>query len=208
MTEPLESENPGEELQCDKQEDLAGFFMANRDRLRRMVDLRMDKRLAQRVDASDILQEGFVEAQNRFGEYLEDPKLPLFVWLRFLVGQRLLAVNRWHFGRQKRDPRKEQAIERQPTVGSEVMAREFSAHLTSPSQAAAQEELASRLTEMLDEMDEMDREILTLRHFEELSNNEAAAELGLTKAAASKRYIRALSKLRAVAQDDLEDQIS
>ena len=207
MNTPAESENSGTDQQCERPEDLANYFMANRDRLRRMIDLRMDKRLAQRVDASDILQEGFVEAQNRFEEYLEDPKLPLFVWLRFLVGQRLLAVNRWHFGRQKRDPRKEQAIERQPAVGSEVIAKEFSAHLTTPSQAVAQEELANRLKEMLDEMDDMDREILTLRHFEELSNNEAAAELGLTKAAASKRYIRALTKLRAVAQVDLEDQI-
>ena len=88
-----------------------------------------------------------------------------------------------------------------------MIAREFSAHLTAPSQAVAQEELATRLKEMLDQMDETDREILTLRHFEELSNNEAAAELGLTKAAASKRYIRALGKLRTVAQDGLEDQL-
>ena len=181
----------------------AEYFMSNRGRLRRMVELRLDRRLVQRVDASDVLQEGFLDASNRLDEYLAKPTMPFFVWLRFLVGQRLLAVHRWHFERQKRDPRREDVARCHPIMETDVIANEFSGAFTSPSHAAAKADLAVQIRKLLDAMDETDREILVLRHFEELSNNETAAELGLSKAATSKRYIRALTRLKETVSETL-----
>ena len=124
-------------LRTGGQEALAQLYQEHRGRLRRMVDLRMDGRLTKRIDASDVLQDGFVEISKRLDQYLEDPPMPVFVWMRFLVAQQLAAVQRWHFQRQKRDPRREEPVEPpRPTMDSGQMAREFSASLTSPSQAA------------------------------------------------------------------------
>jgi RNA polymerase sigma-70 factor (ECF subfamily) len=179
---------------------LAGIFMQHRDRLRRMIRLRMDRRLSKRIDVSDVLQEGYLDAARRLPEYLGNPTMPFFVWLRFLVGQRLLALHRTHFQIQKRDLRREElpALQKRPHADSELIALELSADVTSPSVAAARGELQQILRETLDSLDPIDRDILVLRHFEELTNNEAAAELGLTKAAASKRYIKAIQRLRVV----------
>lgn len=183
----------------------AEYFMTNRDRLRRMIELRLDRRLVQRVDASDILQEGFLDASNRLSEYLENPTMPFFVWLRFLVAQRLLAVHRWHFDRQKRDPRREDIARCHPAMETGAIAHELSGAFTSPSNAAARADLAGKLRALLEGMTDTDREILVLRHFEELSNNEAAAVLGISKAATSKRYIRALTRLKDIASEALGD---
>lgn len=190
-----------EALRVGGQDALAGFFLQHRERLRRMIELRLDHRLSQRVDAADVLQEGFLDASKRLASYLQDPKIPFVVWLRLIVGQRLVDEHRWHLGRQKRDPRAEQSIDamRNAAVDSQIIARELSAHITSPSQAAVGAELSIRLRTWLDSLDAIDREILVLRHFEELSNNESAAELGISKSAASKRYIRAISRLREIA---------
>ena len=179
---------------------LAELFMVERARLQRMISLRLDRRLAQRVDASDILQEGYVDASKRLEEYTANPTMPFFVWLRFLMTQRLAAVHRWHFSVQKRDPRREQ-MEPTPDPARDTgfIAMELSASLTSPSRAASRSEMAEQIQHLLDGMDPVDREILILRHFEELTNNEAASELGLTKGATSKRYIRALAKLKGIA---------
>jgi RNA polymerase sigma-70 factor (ECF subfamily) len=188
-------------LRSGGQEVLAAMYEENRGRLRRMVELRLDRRLVQRVDASDVLQEAFVDVSKRLDEYLRDPSMPLIVWMRFLVGQRLSALQRWHFQRQKRDPRREEpaTAPARPTFDSEQIAQEFSASMTSPSEVVQRDETARRLQELLDTMDPIDREILVLRHFEELTNTEAAAELGLSTGAASKRYIRALARLKKVA---------
>lgn len=162
-----------------------------------MIKMRLDHRLSQRVDASDVLQEGFVDAAKRLPEFIADPSMPIFVWIRFLVGQKLAAIHRWHFKTQKRDPRREElaASQRVPTVDTKVMAHEFSASMTSPSQAVSKAELKEKMLEILDSLEPLDREILVMRHFEDLSNNEAAAELGITKGTASKRYVRALARL-------------
>jgi len=182
---------------AEKGEDgLAEFFMQNRERLHRMISMRLDQRLTQRVDASDVLQEGFVDAAKRLSEFVAKPPMPLFVWLRFLIGQKLAAIHRWHFNAQKRDPRKEDAVsQRMPGADSQVIAREFSASMTSPSQAVVRAEMSDKLAKVLEMLEPMDREILVMRHFEELSNNEAASELGVAKGTASKRYVRALAKL-------------
>jgi RNA polymerase sigma-70 factor (ECF subfamily) len=188
-----------ERLRSGGSKALAEMYQQHRGRLRRMVELRIDPRLMKRIDADDVLQEGFVDISKRLDDYLADPSMPVFVWMRFLVAQQLAAVQRWHFQRQKRDPRREEpVVPAKPTMDSGEMAREFSGSLTSPSQAAQRNELTERMRELLDTMEVADREILVLRHFEELTNAEAAAELGLTPGAASKRYIRALSKLKGV----------
>ena len=186
-----------ETLKEKGEEALAEYFMQNRNRLHRMISMRMDQRLAQRVDASDVLQEGFVDAAKRIQEYVDNPSMPLFVWIRFLVGQKLAAVHRWHFNTQKRDPRREElaASQKMPTVDSQILAQEFSASVTSPSEAVSKAEVTKKMLEVLETLEPMDREILVMRHFEELSNNEAAAELEITKGTASKRYVRALTKL-------------
>ena len=201
MTDSAEQDEDVARLKAGGQDALAELFQEHRSRLRRMVEMRLDPRLAKRVDASDVLQDGFVDVSNRLDEFLENPGMPVFVWLRFLVAQKLAEVQRWHFQRQKRDPRREEAIvPSQPIYDSKNLAREFSASLTSPSQAAHRNEVARRMRELLDEMEPADKEILVLRHFEELTNAEVAAELGLSIAAASKRYIRALARLKSVTE--------
>jgi len=173
----------------------------HRDRLRLMVRARLDHRMRARLDASDVVQEVCLEALQRLPGYLEEPDpMPFFLWLRFLAGQRLGMLHRAHFGAQARDARREVPLGRAawPGVSSAVLPEGLAASVTSPSQAASRKEMRSRLRATLDAMDPLDREILGLRHFEQLSNAEAARELDLTAAAASKRYIRAFKRLRGL----------
>lgn len=177
---------------------LAELFTKHRERLRRMVDMRLDRRVAGRVDASDVLQEAFVDASKQLKRYLEDVPMPPFLWLRFLTGERLMATHRRHLGAKMRDAKQEVPlrIHARPDVRSESLSFGLVGKLTSPSVAAVRAEVHDRLRKALDELELLDREILSLRHFEELSNAEAAEELDITTAAASKRYIRALERLR------------
>lgn len=177
---------------------LAELFTKHRERLRRMVDMRLDRRVAGRVDASDVLQEAFVDASKQLERYLEDVPMPPFLWLRFLTGERLMATHRRHLGAKMRDAKQEVPlrIHARPDVRSESLSFGLAGKLTSPSVAAVRAEVHDRLRKALDELELLDREILSLRHFEELSNAEAAEELEITTAAASKRYIRALERLR------------
>jgi RNA polymerase sigma-70 factor (ECF subfamily) len=117
-----------------------------------------------------------------------------------LTGQRLLALHRQHLGARMRDAGQEIALPHgpMPQAASESLAAQLLGHLTSPSEAAIRAELQFRLQEALNQMDPVDREVLVLRHFEELSNQETAAVLGLQKAAASNRYVRALKRLRVI----------
>jgi RNA polymerase sigma-70 factor (ECF subfamily) len=182
------------------QQALAELFVRHRDRLRRMVRLRLDHRLLGRVDPSDVLQEAYLDLAKRAPEYLANPALPFFLWLRWLTGQRLLAVHRRHLGAQMRDAGQEVSIHRgaMPEASSASLAAQLLGRLTSPTQAAVRAEMQVRLQEALNAMDPIDREVLVLRHFEELSNNETAAVLGVQKAAASNRYVRALKRLKDI----------
>jgi RNA polymerase sigma-70 factor (ECF subfamily) len=179
---------------------LAELFARYRDRLRRMVRLRMDRRLRGRVDPSDVLQEAQVEILRRVGEYAADPRVPPFLWLRLITGQRLSALHRRHLGAQGRDAGQEIALHHgpMPQATSVSLAEMLLGRLTSPTQAAQRAEVRVLLQEALNGMDPLDREVLTLRHFEELSNAEVARVLGLTGTAASNRYIRALERLREI----------
>jgi RNA polymerase sigma-70 factor, ECF subfamily len=179
---------------------LTELFARHRDRLRRMVRLRLDHRLQGRVDPSDVLQEAQLEVLRRAPEYAADPRMPPFLWLRFITGQRVLALHRRHLGAKMRDAGHEVSPHHSalPEATSESLVAMMLGQLTSPTQAAQRAEVRERLQEALNAMDPIDREVLTLRHFEELSNAEAAQVLGLTRTAASNRYIRALRRLREI----------
>jgi RNA polymerase sigma-70 factor, ECF subfamily len=178
---------------------LARVFTDHRDRLRRMVELRMDRRVVGRVDASDVLQEAYLDASQQLDRYLADPPMSLFLWLRFLTGQRLMQIHRQHLGAQKRDARQEVVLHRgaMPEADSLSLSCGLLGAITSPSGAAIRDEVQTQLQKVIDGLGPLDREILALRHYEELTNQEVAEELSIAPAAASKRYIRALERLKA-----------
>jgi RNA polymerase sigma-70 factor (ECF subfamily) len=172
----------------------------HRARLRRMVEARLDHRIRGRVDPSDVLQDGFVDAVAKFPGYLADPKIPLFLWLRLVVGERLAKLHRDHLGAQMRDAGREVSLYRgpMPAASSAALAAHLLGKVTSPTQAAVRAERLLRLQEALNSLDPLDREILSLRHFEELTHAEAAEVLEIGEAAAAKRYVRALKRLKDV----------
>lgn len=179
---------------------LAEEYDRYRDRLWRIVNFRLDQRLLGRVDADDILQEAYLDAATRIEHYLNDPATTFFIWLRTVTGQTLIDVHRRHLGAQKRDVRREVKQKRRVFSASTSfqIADVLLGDLTSPSQAALKEELAKQLHEALESMNEIDREILVLRHFEELSNLEASEVLEIEPKTASMRYFRALTRLRSI----------
>jgi RNA polymerase sigma-70 factor (ECF subfamily) len=184
------------------QNAVAKLFAHYRPRLKRMVSLRLDRRLQGRVDASDVLQEAYLDLAARASEFLARPTMPFFLWLRLLTGQRLLAIHRRHLRTKMRDAGQEIALHQGaiPPASSASLAAQLLGRLTSPSVAVMRAELRLRLQEALNGMDAIDREVLVLRHFEELTNGETAEVLGLLPAAASNRYVRALKRLRSILQ--------
>jgi RNA polymerase sigma-70 factor (ECF subfamily) len=177
---------------------LAEVFALYRERLRQMVRLRLDRRLQGRLDASDVLQEAYLDFARRLPDYARDPAMPFYLWLRFLTGQRLIDLHRQHLGAKMRDAGQEVSLYRGalPQASSVSLAARLLGRLTSASQAAVRAETQIRVQEALNRMDAMDREVLALRHFELLSNDETAAVLGVSKTAASNRYVRALKRLK------------
>jgi RNA polymerase sigma-70 factor (ECF subfamily) len=176
------------------------LISAHRGKLGRMVALRLDRRLQSRIDPSDVIQEAYIDAARRLAEYARNPEMPFFLWLRFLTGQRLLEQHRRHLGAKARDASREISLYRGafPETTTAHLAAHFLGKLTTPSQAAVRLEQKIRLQDALNSLEPVDREILALRHFEQLTNGEAAAVLGLDKSAASKRYTRALVRLKDV----------
>ena len=189
-----------ERLRQGDPQALAELFADQRARLRRMVRLRMDRRLQGRLDPSDVLQEAFLEATQRLPEFQAQLNLPAHLWLRLLTGQRLLILHRRHLGAQIRDVGQEVSLHKGafPPVSSASLAAQLMGRQSSPSQAAIRAEVQIRLQEALNTLEPLDREVLALRHFEELSNTETAQVLSLSKSAASNRYVRALVRLKAV----------
>jgi len=182
------------------EEALRTLFAAHRDRLKRMVHLRLSRRLAGRVDDSDVLQEAFIEVARKLPEYAREPKMPLFLWIRHLTGLKLAEVHRRHLGTQLRDADREVTLHRGglPLADSVSLAAHLLGTLTTPSQAAIKAETRLMVQEALDSMDPIDREVLALKHFEQLSTSEIAEVLGLSKAGAGSRYLRAIKRLRAI----------
>ena len=181
--------------------DWGQFLSAHRDRLRRMVALRLDHRLRGRIDPSDVIQEAFLEATERRPEYQRQPNpMPPFLWLRFLTLQRLQLVHRQQLGARSRDAGREVSIHAGsfPQATSAALAAQLLGRDTRASEVAIRAERKRRLQEALDAMDAIDREVLVLRHFEQLSNGECARVLGLNDSAATKRYLRALKRLKDI----------
>jgi RNA polymerase sigma-70 factor, ECF subfamily len=182
------------------EEALRELFARYHDRLKRMVHLRLSRRLAGRVDDSDVLQEAFVEVARKLPEYVQEPKLPPFLWMRHLTALKLTEVHRRHLGTQLRDADREVTLHRGglPLADSVSLAAQLLGTLTTPSQAAIKAETRMLVQEALNGMDPIDREVLALKHFEQLSTTEIAEVLGLSKAGAGSRYLRAIKRLRAI----------
>jgi RNA polymerase sigma-70 factor (ECF subfamily) len=177
------------------------------DRLRRMVAFRLDTRLRGRVDAADVVQEAYLEAADHREAYFRLPAVPLFLWLRGIVGNKLLETHRHHLGTRMRDAGREVAQCGHPAGGSGpdptsvALLAGLAGHATGPGTAAARAEAVDRLRGAIGAMAEIDREVLALRHFEQLSNAEVAAVLGIGERAAKERYVRALRRLKEALAD-------
>jgi RNA polymerase sigma-70 factor, ECF subfamily len=189
-----------ERARAGDREALGALFARHRDRLSRMVEARLDPRLQARLDASDVVQDAYTEVLERLPEYWRDPKMPLFLWLRLVVGERLMRLHRHHLGAQMRDAGREISLYRGalPAASSAALAAQLVGKHTSPTQAAVRAERILRVQEALNALDPMDRETLSLRHFEELTAAESAQVLGIEEAAAAKRYLRALKRLKQI----------
>jgi RNA polymerase sigma-70 factor (ECF subfamily) len=189
-----------ERLRAGDRQALAELFQRHRDRLHRMVELRLDERLRGRVDASDVLQDSFLDLARRVEGYLSDPRLPVFLWLRLIVSDRLAMVHRQHLGTRMRDVAQEVSLprDRSPQASSAALASMLLGRLTSPSNAAMRAEQILQVQEAVNSLEPLDREVVALRHFEQLSRAEAAAVLGISEPAVTKRYIRAIKKLTAI----------
>jgi RNA polymerase sigma-70 factor (ECF subfamily) len=180
---------------------LAVVFSRYRARLRKMVELRLDRRLKGRVSASDVLQEAYIDALKRLPHLQADPDVPIFVWLHTVTMQRLIELHRQHLGAKARDADREVplALPAGFEAGAERMAAVL-VDLTSPSEEAERAETIGKVHEALNSLDTIDREVLALRNLEELNNNEVAARLGIHPAAASKRHVRALERFRSAVE--------
>jgi RNA polymerase sigma-70 factor (ECF subfamily) len=174
------------------------LFHRHQERLRRMVCLRIDHRLQGRLNPSDVLQEAFLEFARALPTYIRKPDAPFYLWLRCITGRKLHALHRQHLGTRMRDAKRELSLHRGalPAASSVSLAAQLLGKLTSPSQAIQRAEVQLQIQEALNEMDPLDREVLALRHYEQLSNREIAFVLEVSEAAASIRFIRALRRLK------------
>jgi len=176
------------------------LLAAHRNPLRHMIAMRLDPLLARRIDASDIVQDVLLEASRRLNDYLRNPAMPFHLWLRHIAKDHMIDAHRRHRRAQKRSLDREQPIV--PAAFSDRSSIELAAQFVdqeaTPATEAVRQELGRRLQAALATLAEDDRELILMRHFEELSNQEVAAALGLSEAAASMRYLRALRRLRAV----------
>ena len=179
---------------------LGAVFSQHCPRLRRMVQLRLDRRLQGRIDPSDVLQEAYLEIARSLADYLKNPDIPFYLWVRFITSRKLQALHRHHLGTQGRDAGREVSLHRGglPQASSVSLAEQLLGRYATPSPAAVKAELQIRIQEALNGMDPIDREVLALRHFEELSNAETAQVLGIGEAAASHRFVRALRRLKSI----------
>src|SRR5262245_29286245 len=182
------------------------LLSTHREPLRRMIDLRLDPALAARTDASDIVQDVLLEAHRRLEEYLRNPAMPFRLWLRHIAKDHVIDAHRRHRVAQRRSLDREQPIV--PPVladhSSFELAGQLLDHERTPASEAIQRELQRRLDAAIADLDEDDREVILLRHREQLSNQQVAEALGLTEAASSMRYLRAVRRLRAALLPDQE----
>lgn len=196
LNQPIERNEAGRAFSGDGR--IAAAFLTHRERLWRLVHFRLDVCLRGRVDAEDVLQEAFLAAQQRAQYFPEDGSD--YIWLRLVVLQTLSDVHRRHVAAQRRSTRREtHSLAHGPhAASSDSIVGQLLGHLTSPSQAAIRQELGEQLRTAISEMGELDAEVLALRHFEELTNQEVATVLNITEKTASIRYVRALQRLKTI----------
>ena len=168
-----------------------------------LISFRMDRRIAARIDADDVLQEAFVAATKRLEHYLRDEGYTLFIWLRMIVAQTLVDVHRRHLGTEKRSAGREISIRgnQYPQTTSVSLATQLVASQTSVSNVVQRGEMGQTLSAALDQMSPLDQEVIALRHFEGLTNVEAAQVMAISVTAASNRYVRALSRLKVILEE-------
>ena len=195
-------DTPGGPIGAIDTSRLDEWLAVHRERLRSMVAMRLDHRLIGRIDPSDVIQEAFLEAAQRYPEYCRNPNLSPYLWLRFLTMQRLLILHRRHTQSKNRDAAREVRIDDAPEISADGLARCLADSSTSPSGRAARADEVARLQQALGTLEPLDREILALRHFEQLTNREAAEVLGIRPGTASQRYFRAVERLREVLTPD------
>src|SRR5512147_2468124 len=179
---------------------LAELFARDRERLWRVVEFRLAEPLRGRLGPDDVLQEAFLAASQRLKHYAASPATSPFMWLRMIVNQTLIDLHRQHLGAQKRDAAREVSVDGAPYVQatSASVAIQLVGLFTSPSGAAARADVLGLVLAAIEQMDPIDREVLALRHFEELTNSEVAEALGIEQKAASIRYVRALRRLKEI----------
>lgn len=204
MNQPIPNENRDNEwtlLKSDPSQSTADWsevMLRHRDKLRRMVELRIHPRLQGRVDASDVIQETFIEASRVLNSGQQNQDIPVYLWLRRLANQKLIQAHRQHLDAGQRDARREQGQMAQAHASSISIARNLMGNFTSPSLQAIRQERENALQQGLEQLQPLDREVLALRHFEQLSGPESAEILGISHDAVKKRYIRALEKLQRI----------
>lgn len=173
---------------------LAPLFERQRERLRRMVHFRLDPRLVGRIDADDVVQDAYLDVHKRLAAFRGEER-PFRLFVRLVVQQTMIDVHRKHLGAGMRSARREIVPAQSQSLSGLMVG-----HLTSPSQAVLRAERKQQIEQALDSMDDIDREVLVLRHFEDLSNKEVAELLGIQENAASNRYVRALGRLKGLLQ--------
>ncbi len=181
-------------------EALAELFEHYRPRLDRMVRLRLDRRLVGRVEPPDVLQEAYLDAAKRIQDYLQEPTVTAYIWLRGLTMERLLRLHRRHLAAKCRTVERECTL---PEASSILLGLELLAKGTNPSKALRREELRRLVQGALEKLNPDDREVILMRHFEEMSNGDVAQVLGLDASAASMRYGRAVFRLKQLLMADI-----
>ncbi len=177
---------------------LGSLLLRYRGRLQRDVDQRMDARMRGRLDASDVVQEAYLDASHRIGHFLKDDNVPFFIWLRQVTRQTLIDLYRRHLRSQRRDVRREVGLARSDdsAAAGTIPGATLAADGSSPSQSVVRSETRGQIRAALSRLEPRDREVLELRHFQELTNQQVAQRLGVTQATASIRYVRALQRLK------------
>lgn len=196
MSDDVERNELLERVRAGDRDALLALFAREEPRIQRMFELRLEPALRRRIDSADVLQETWIDVASRFESWRAQTALPFHVWLRLVAAEALARVHRRHLGTHKRDALREVPGDSRPSISAAAFADAFVTSQTTPTQAVRREEVRSRVLDALADLDELDREIVALRHFEGLSNEDAAAELAIEPAAASKRFVRALLRLR------------
>ncbi len=177
----------------------------HRQSLRQLVRMRLDQKIQRRIDVSDVVQDVLVEANRRLQNYLVDPVMPFHLWLRQIAKDRIIDAHRRHRVSARRSVDREQAVvapRGYDQSSIQLMGLLGDDRLT-PAAAALQQEMARKVEQAITKLEEKDCEIIVMRHYEHLTNQDIAQALGLTEPAASMRYLRAVRRLKIVLQEGL-----